>query len=193
MVFVRFYIYIAITTCLYATVSCHKFPGDRNVFNIENWKIPKGTWHNDFAYIRKRHKYPHLLAFVRKDCEFCQDMEPLIKQLEKDYDVQVEVLDVSSNQNYSLMTKLDKKTKCNGLPFFYNLISHQHICGATTYQNLVLWATGRRCRPILPSPLKSEEIKASYRKTGLYARIMSKLGEVLLRGERKMIDRLNHV
>ncbi|KAK1939533.1 hypothetical protein X943_000816 [Babesia divergens] len=170
-----------VIACIHVAGIGHNYKGSStNTTPGIRWKNPQTQPFQcgALAFARKKHKYPHLLAFHKKDCEFCEDMEPLILRANKECDVHIERLDVGYNHNYALMLKLDKRAKCGGLPFYYNLLTHRHICGATTYQNLVAWATGKRSSSILPSPLKSEEIKASYRRTGLYARIMGKLRDV---------------
>eukprot|EP00371_Babesia_bovis_P001375 XP_001610022.1 hypothetical protein [Babesia bovis T2Bo] len=92
-------------------------------------------------------------------------MEPLIQQANQEFGLHIKRLDIASPSNYALLIKLDKVAHCGGLPFFYNLKTHRHICGATTYQNLVAWATGKPSGTIIPPPMKEEEIRATYRKT----------------------------
>ncbi|EDO06454.2 hypothetical protein BBOV_II005000 [Babesia bovis T2Bo] len=174
-------------------VSCHGSSRHSATLNtLGTLQIPRATGSYGLAWIWNKKRYPHLLAFHKEGCEFCEDMEPLIQQANQEFGLHIKRLDIASPSNYALLIKLDKVAHCGGLPFFYNLKTHRHICGATTYQNLVAWATGKPSGTIIPPPMKEEEIRATYRKTGVYARIMIKLKDLLLMGEKKMLDRLDN-
>ncbi|CDR94220.1 hypothetical protein, conserved [Babesia bigemina] len=171
---------VCVVNCL-AIASCHSYgKGSHELATPPKLRIPEGRRQIALVATRKGHKYPYLLAFHRNECEFCQDMEALINRANVEHNLHIKRLDVASDNNYELMVKLDRKSKCGGLPFFYNLLTHQHICGATNYRNLIAWANGKYLSNANPYPLKEEEIKASYRRSGLYARIMVKLRNVSL-------------
>ncbi|AFZ80701.1 hypothetical protein BEWA_001080 [Theileria equi strain WA] len=146
---------------------------------------------NGLGFLGRNHKYPHLLAFHSEDCDFCKDMDVVIDKVVKDCKVHIDKFYVSNEDHYRLFLKLDKRTKCGGLPFYYNMVTHRHICGATTYQNLRAWAENRDCSSTMPPNVKQEEIESHYRGTGIFARINRFIRQILLKGEEKMLKRLD--
>lgn len=83
-----------------------------------------------------------LLMFHGDTCGFCRKMDPLVEKLEKETGMKVEKYEVWRNaQNAQLLTHHDQG-QCGGVPFFFNTKTRQWICGAVSYDNLKLWATG---------------------------------------------------
>jgi len=94
---------------------------------------------------------PYLLEFHGTECDHCVDMLPLVHKIEKELGVTMLKLEVWHNpRNNRLLQKLDSSSVCGGVPFFYNRISRQFICGATTYKNLLSWAKSEGCASFLP-------------------------------------------
>merc|ERR1719247_1512197 len=62
---------------------------------------------------------------------------------------------------YKLMQFLDKgpdgRSKCGGLPFFYNRKTGKIVCGATTEKNLMNWAQGLKHEMVLSPPPSAEQ------------------------------------
>ena len=54
-------------------------------------------------------------------------------------------------KHLDFMRQLDND-RCGGVPFFFNKRTRMHICGATTYENMLLWAKGKPCEPLCPPP-----------------------------------------
>eukprot|EP00922_Rhytidocystis_sp_ex-Travisia-forbesii_P064408 GHVS01095715.1.p1 GENE.GHVS01095715.1~~GHVS01095715.1.p1 ORF type:complete len:130 (+),score=33.40 GHVS01095715.1:110-499(+) len=118
-------------------------------------------------------------------------MAPVVCAVSKQLNVRVVRLEVWHNEeNLKLLQRLDRKTKCGGLPHFYNSRTGQWICGATTAYNLRLWAAGRNCRSSSPPSLSQEEVAALQRKTGFFARLAGRFDEIRAKGQRKMKERL---
>lgn len=75
-------------------------------------------------------------------------MEQLIDEL----GVKVRVFEVwQDTRNIELLQMLDSG-RCGGVPFFFNKRTRRFVCGATTYDNLKVWALGGICSPFLPPP-----------------------------------------
>ena len=84
-----------------------------------------------------------LLMFTGTECPHCHDMLPLVKRLEEETKLKVDIIEVWHNEkNAALMRKLDDGF-CGGVPFFYNEKTGKRICGATSYENLKKWALGK--------------------------------------------------
>jgi len=79
--------------------------------------------------------------FYGTECVHCHEMMPLIKKLEKEMGVKVQMVETWHNStNESKRSKLDKGGKCGGVPFFVNEETGKTICGATDYEGLKKWA-----------------------------------------------------
>ena len=86
---------------------------------------------------------PDLLEFYGTECPHCIKMEPLINRLEKETGLKIQRFEVwHSEANAKLMKHFDKGF-CGGVPFFFNKKTKKWICGATSYENLNKWATGK--------------------------------------------------
>ncbi|MBU1126564.1 MAG: thioredoxin family protein [Patescibacteria group bacterium] len=83
-----------------------------------------------------------LLEFFGETCPHCIEMHPLVEKLEKELGVQFEKNEVWNNEeNAAKMSEYDKGI-CGGVPFFFNTETKEHICGATSYENLKKWVKG---------------------------------------------------
>ncbi|KAF8819181.1 hypothetical protein IE077_001502 [Cardiosporidium cionae] len=145
----------------------------------------------------------YLLEFYGHECEHCAGMYPIIKRIEKELDTNFHFLEVWHNPiNFQALRVLDVNSRCGGLPFFFNLKTFKHICGATTYENLKAWASGLPSKENLPPPLKMDELEALNRKVaptryfaveiiqGVLGRIFNQLKQARQIGEKKMLQRL---
>ncbi|HLD15850.1 MAG TPA: thioredoxin domain-containing protein [Candidatus Nanoarchaeia archaeon] len=84
-----------------------------------------------------------LLEFTGRECDHCNEMDPLVEKLEKELKIKVEKLEVWHNsKNAEILRKLDNG-KCGGIPFFFNENTKKFICGATSYEKLKAWALGK--------------------------------------------------
>jgi len=102
---------------------------------------------------------PHLIQFKGKGDSYCAMMEPMKTQLVKELGVDIRCFEVwYDSRNLELLQLMDGG-KCGGVPFFYNKRSKRFICGATTYDNLKLWAMGEICEPFLPPENLKEQQK----------------------------------
>ena len=83
---------------------------------------------------------PDLLEFYGTECVHCNEMKPLIAQLEKELGKELTKLEIWHNQaNMQIFQKTDKG-KCGGVPFFFNKETGKFICGSASYENLKKWA-----------------------------------------------------
>ena len=83
-----------------------------------------------------------LKEFYGETCPHCISMKPLVEQVEKEFGVQIEKLEVwNDKENAAELAKLDNG-KCGGVPFFINTESGAFICGGTDAESLKKWATG---------------------------------------------------
>eukprot|EP00922_Rhytidocystis_sp_ex-Travisia-forbesii_P010689 GHVS01015648.1.p1 GENE.GHVS01015648.1~~GHVS01015648.1.p1 ORF type:complete len:152 (-),score=16.23 GHVS01015648.1:1-417(-) len=118
-------------------------------------------------------------------------MESSVSAVSKHMNINVARLEVWHNkENMIVLQQLDRKSRCGGLPYYYNTRTCQWICGATTTYNLHLWASDQHCKASHPPPLKDEDMAAFGRKTGFFARLTSRLDEIREKGQLKMRERL---
>mgnify|MGYP001610200038 FL=1 len=86
---------------------------------------------------------PDLLEFFGTECVHCNEMKPMIMQLERDIGKEFTKLEVWHNQaNLRILQDLDKG-RCGGVPFFFNKKTGKFICGSATYDELKKWALGK--------------------------------------------------
>ena len=84
-----------------------------------------------------------LYEFFGDGCPHCQKMDPKVKELEEEQDVDVKQLEVWNDQeNAEKQMELDDG-KCEGVPFFYNTETDEWICGETDMENLRKWALNK--------------------------------------------------
>ncbi len=85
----------------------------------------------------------NLIEFTGTECVHCHEMEPLLKQLEKETGLKVKKIEVWHNEANARMMQQFDKGYCGGVPFFFNKKTGKWICGATNYENFKKWATGK--------------------------------------------------
>ncbi|GIX63217.1 thioredoxin-like protein, putative [Babesia caballi] len=104
MLYLPYHTLLLSIALLAVLVSCHN--RIRNLgenLTVVNCRIPQAVRCATISCVRKRYKYPYLLAFHKNGCEFCQDMEPLIHRINTEHNVYIERLDVESNYNYAVL------------------------------------------------------------------------------------------
>ena len=85
-----------------------------------------------------------LLMFYGTECPHCHEMDPLVEKLEKELKLKVKKLEVWHNEaNLRKMKEVDK-SRCTGVPYFYNEATGESICGAVDYPVLKKWAQGKK-------------------------------------------------
>lgn len=84
-----------------------------------------------------------LYEFYGETCPHCVAMRPMVEKLEKELGVKVEKLEVwNSDENAKKLEEADKG-KCGGVPFFYNDVNEDFICGSCDEDRLRAWMTGK--------------------------------------------------
>ena len=129
---------------------------------------------NPLSYIWREE--PYLIEFHAAGADQCDEMKPAMTAVEKELGTRILKWDVWSDPAaYKLMQFLDKgpdgRSKCGGLPFFYNRKTGKIVCGATTEKNLMNWATGLKHEMVLSPPPSAEQKRVQQRVTGREARI----------------------
>jgi hypothetical protein len=119
---------------------------------------------------------PYLIEFHAAGADQCDEMKPAMSAVEKTLNTRILKWDVWSDPAaYKLMQFLDKgpdgRSKCGGLPFFYNRKTGKIVCGATTEKNLMNWATGLKHEMVLSPPPSADQKRVQQRVTGREARI----------------------
>ena len=129
---------------------------------------------NPLSYIWREE--PYLIEFHAAGADQCDEMKPAMSAVEKELGTRILKWDVWSDPAaYKLMQFLDKgpdgRSKCGGLPFFYNRKTGKIVCGATTEKNLMNWAQGLKHEMVLSPPPSAEQKRVQQRVTGREARI----------------------
>ena len=119
---------------------------------------------------------PYLIEFHAAGADQCDEMRPAMSAVEQALNTRILKWDVWSDPAaYKLMQFLDKgpdgRSKCGGLPFFYNRKTGKIVCGATTEKNLMNWANGLKHEMVLSPPPSQEQKRVQQRVTGREARI----------------------
>ncbi len=100
-----------------------------------------------------------LLEFYGTECVHCREMEPFIKQLERETGKKIQKVEVWHNdKNMQRLRSIDKD-RCGGVPFFYNTKTEEYICGSTSYEVLKSWATKADTAKKNSKPKKSAKPK----------------------------------
>jgi thiol-disulfide isomerase/thioredoxin len=87
---------------------------------------------------------PMLYEFYGTDCPHCMNMKPLIERLEKEEGVHLESKEVwHDKENQKVMESFDTGL-CGGVPFFYNTETKNFLCGEVDYEDLRVWAVGKK-------------------------------------------------
>ena len=90
----------------------------------------------------------NLLMFVGTDCPHCEAMQPLVARLAFDTGLEIDRRDIWTSErdarlaeNYrSQIADAEERDACDGIPFFYNTKTGQHLCGEVSYTDLKAWA-----------------------------------------------------
>ena len=85
-----------------------------------------------------------LIEFYGTECVHCKEIEPLIRKLAMEDDIEVERLEVWHDSKNAELFKKAERGRCGGVPFFWNEATDQFICGNTTYEKLKDWAKGSK-------------------------------------------------
>ncbi|MBI4095476.1 MAG: hypothetical protein HY438_01295 [DPANN group archaeon] len=92
------------------------------------------------AKVKSSGKEKKLIEFYGDGCVHCEEMAPLVGQLEKELGVKFEKYEVWNNmQNANMLEEYDKG-RCGGVPFFFNTATGEFICGAVDYETFKKWA-----------------------------------------------------
>ena len=84
-----------------------------------------------------------LLDFYGTECVHCNEMNPMLEQLQKDLNVKIRKVEVWHNEeNARLLEELDKG-RCGAVPFFFNKKTGKFLCGAQDYETVKKWALGK--------------------------------------------------
>lgn len=84
-----------------------------------------------------------LIMYHGKECPHCRAMDGTVEDLEEQEGVTVTKREVwHDEENNEEMQHIDAFQDCGGVPFFYNTETGDWICGETSYDTLVDWATG---------------------------------------------------
>ncbi|MBI2548109.1 hypothetical protein HYW21_02045 [Candidatus Woesearchaeota archaeon] len=84
-----------------------------------------------------------LVKYTGDECVHCKHMEPLIQRLEQELKLTVIRKEIWHNAQNQAEFKQRAAGKCRGIPFFFNEETGSWICGATNYDKLKEWATGK--------------------------------------------------
>jgi len=84
-----------------------------------------------------------LIEFYGKECIHCMRMTPLMEKLENESGLKIEKYEVwHDDANAKKMEGYDKG-ECGGVPLFINTDTGKKVCGETSYEELLSWATGK--------------------------------------------------
>jgi hypothetical protein len=93
------------------------------------------------ALINKAPVDPNLLFFFGKGCSFTAKVEPNVAELEVSIGKRVLRLetwyDAENQKQYEAVGGPDS---CGGVPFFYNKLTKESVCGARSLDLLQAWA-----------------------------------------------------
>jgi len=85
-------------------------------------------------------KADNLIEFFGTECVHCKKMDPVVKKLEEELQIELKKLEVWHNQGNAAILQQHDKGRCGGVPFFVNTKTDKIICGEATYENLKKWA-----------------------------------------------------
>ncbi len=84
-----------------------------------------------------------LLEFYGKECSHCIAMMPIVDKLIAE-GFKIETFETwHDDKNAKKLEQYDRGL-CGGVPFFYNTVSKQFICGEADEAALRKWAEGKR-------------------------------------------------
>jgi len=137
-----------------------------------------------------RNDWPHVLMFRGRNDPFCNYMDPICEELEKELKCKIFRIDVwKSAQSMELLQQFDAlgKDKCGGVPYFFNKKTKYHICGATTKANLKKLMKNEECDAMLPPDAKeldfTEDSQVSEGMTKFWEDLRAKAKEKMARRE----------
>lgn len=83
-----------------------------------------------------------LYEFYGQECPHCQKMQVLTTKLMEEHpDVHIERKEVWHNEeNMKFIKECDKKDKCGGVPYYFNDVTGDWLCGEVSYKKLLKWA-----------------------------------------------------
>lgn len=85
-----------------------------------------------------------LLEFYGKECPHCITMMPIVAQVEQELGITIERFETWHDaENEKLRKEKDVGGACGGVPFFINEESGKTLCGASSYEELKAWASGK--------------------------------------------------
>eukprot|EP01128_Nolandella_sp_AFSM9_P000355 TRINITY_DN10516_c0_g1_i1.p1 TRINITY_DN10516_c0_g1~~TRINITY_DN10516_c0_g1_i1.p1 ORF type:complete len:154 (-),score=43.97 TRINITY_DN10516_c0_g1_i1:111-572(-) len=83
------------------------------------------------------------VMFYGADCPYSKRVTPASLCLDAQLaasNASLRRVEVSNRQNYSLYKEALSLTPCKGVPFFFNELTGESICGVTSCEKLVAWA-----------------------------------------------------
>ena len=101
--------------------------------------------------VKSSKKESTLYYFYSTGCAFCKRVEPIVDDLNGYHDANILKLDLSDSDNQGLKRELENKydLRC-GTPWLVDSSNGNHICGATTTENVKKWVNGEK----IPEPPK---------------------------------------
>ena len=84
-----------------------------------------------------------LIMFYGTECVHCHAMMPLVKKLEKEEKIKVQLIETWHNATNQRKFEEMDKGECGGVPLFVNTSTGKKICGETSYEKLKAWAKGK--------------------------------------------------
>lgn len=103
-------------------------------------------------------KKVNVIEFYGETCPHCMAMKPVVEQLEKDNDIEIEKLEVWNNSdNQEIMKKYEDiiGEACGGMPgvpSFVNTDTKQALCGAHDPADIKLLIDGADCKDNVCKP-----------------------------------------
>lgn len=103
-------------------------------------------------------KASNIIEFYGETCPHCMAMKPVVAQLEKDLDIEIQKLEVWNNaKNQEVMKKYEDiiGEACGGMagvPSFVNTETKQALCGAHDPADLKLLIDGADCKDNVCKP-----------------------------------------
>ena len=82
----------------------------------------------------------HLVEYYGTECIHCNEMAPIIAQVEEELGVELVRKECWHNSANQAEFMKEAEGKCMGVPFFINKKTGKFICGATTYEKFKEWA-----------------------------------------------------
>jgi thiol-disulfide isomerase/thioredoxin len=78
-----------------------------------------------------------ILEFFGESCPHCIAMKPIVEEVEKELEVEIEKFEVwNSEENAEKLKEYDKGL-CGGVPFFINTENGKFLCGSASKQELI--------------------------------------------------------